>query len=374
MFKIGVIGQNGFVGRHVFNSLGLYPGEFIRIDFERLFFDDIILMDNFVKQCDIIIHLAGLNRHTDPDILYKTNVALTENLIASLQRTKSKAHVLFSSSTQEGKDNLYGQSKKLSRVLLNNWADSCDGKFTGLIIPNVFGPFGSPFYNSVIATFCYQLTHGETPTINVDGELELIYIDELVNVFFKCIREKTSNSNFEVKPTFRIKVSETLYILQKFKNTYLESGTIPDLNSRFELNLFNTYRSFIDITERYPVPFKQHTDNRGSFAEIIRVGNGVDGQTSFSTTLPGITRGNHFHTRKVERFAVIKGNALIQLRMVGSEQVFNFYLSGNDPSYVDMPIWYAHNIKNVGEEELYTIFWISEFFDSADSDTYFEAV
>ena len=373
MLKIGVTGQNGFVGGHVFNSLGLYPDEFTRINFERAFFDDAVLMDNFVKQCDVIIHLAGLNRHADPHVLYKTNIALTENLIASLQRTKSKAHLLFSSSTQEEKDNLYGQSKKLSRILLSDWAGSCDGKFTGFIIPNVFGPFGSPFYNSVIATFCYQLTHGETPTINVDGELELIYIDELINVFLKCISEKTSNSIFEVKPTFRIKVSETLYILQKFKNTYLESGTIPDLNNRFELNLFNTFRSFIDV-ERYPVHFKQHTDNRGSFAEIIRVGNGVKGQISFSTTLPGITRGNHFHTRKVERFAVIKGNALIQLRMVGTEQVFNIYLSGNDPSYVDMPIWYAHNIKNIGDEELYTIFWISEFFDSADSDTFFETV
>lgn len=374
MLKIGVTGQNGFVGRHTFNSLGLYPDEFTRIDFERTFFDNSDLLDNFVQQCDVIIHLAGLNRHADPDVLYKTNIAVTKNLVASLQRTKSRAHVLFSSSTQEEKDNLYGQSKKLSRVLLNDWASKCDGKFTGLIIPNVFGPFGSPFYNSVIATFCYQLTHGETPTINIDGELELIYIDELINVFLECTRKKTSNSNYKVLPTFRIKVSETLYILQKFRDTYFENGTIPDLNSRFELNLFNTYRSFIDIAERYPVHFKQHTDNRGSFAEIIRVGNGVDGQTSFSTTLPGITRGNHFHTRKVERFAVIKGNALIQLRMVGSEQVFNFYLSGNDPSYVDMPIWYAHNIKNIGDEELYTIFWISEFFDSADSDTYFETV
>ena len=374
MFKIGVTGQNGFIGRHVFNSLGLYPDEFARINFERAFFDDTVSMDNFVKQCDVIIHLAGLNRHADPDELYKTNIALTENLVASLQRTKSKAHVLFSSSTQEEKDNLYGQSKKRSRVFLNDWASRCDGKFTGFIIPNVFGPFGSPFYNSVIATFCYQLTHGATPTINVDGELELIYIDELIYVFLKCIREKTSNSIFEVKPTFRIKVSETLHILQKFKDTYFESGTIPDLNSRSELNLFNTFRSFIDIAERFPVRFKQCTDHRGFFAEIIRVGNGLNGQASFSTSLPGITRGNHFHTRKIERFAVIKGKGLIQLRRIGTNEVHDFYLDGDEPAYVDMPIWYTHNIKNIGDDILYTIFWINEPFDENDTDTYFEIV
>jgi len=374
MLKIGVTGQNGFVGRHMYNSLGLHPDEFTRIDFERNFFDDPELLDNFVLQCDVIIHLAGLNRHSDVDILYKTNIALTKNLVDSLQRTKSMAHVLFSSSTQEEKDTQYGQSKKLSRALFDDWASKCEGRFAGLIIPNVFGPFGSPFYNSVIATFCHQLTHGETPTINIDGGLELIYIDELVHIFLECIRKKTSNSNYKVLPTFCIKVSDALYLLQKFRDTYFENGTIPDLNSRFELNLFNTYRSFIDLSERYPVQFKQYSDNRGSFAEMIRVGNGVHGQTSFSTTLPGITRGNHFHTRKVERFAVIKGTALIQLRRIGCEQVFSFYLSGDVPSYVDIPIWYAHNIKNIGDEELYTIFWISEFFDSADSDTYFEEV
>ena len=373
MLKIGITGQNGFIGKHIFNSLGLYPDEFVRIIFEKSFFENSDLMDNFVQQCDVIIHLACLNRHTDSDVLYKTNIALTENLIFSLQRTNSKAYVLFSSSTQERKDNLYGQSKNLSRELLNDWCKKSQGKFTGFIIPNVFGPFGRPFYNSVIATFCYQLIHDETPTINVDDEMSLIYVDELVNVFLKCIREKTSNLILEVKPTFCIKVSETLSILQKFKDTYLESGTIPDLNSRFELNLFNTFRSFIDI-KKYPVDFVQNKDERGSFAEIIRVEKCGYGQTSYSVTLPGKTRGNHFHTRKVERFAVIKGNALIQLRKVGSKEIFNLQLSGSNPSFVDMPVWYIHNIKNIGNEDLYTIFWINEAYDTNDSDTYFEII
>jgi UDP-2-acetamido-2,6-beta-L-arabino-hexul-4-ose reductase len=128
----------------------------------------------------------------------------------------------------------------------------------------------------------------------------------------------------------------------------------------------------MDIANHFPVSFVEHTDDRGSFVEIIRLG--VGGQVSFSTTIPGITRGNHYHTRKIERFAVIKGKALIQLRRIGTDEVLDFYLDGDAPSYVDMPIWYTHNIKNIGNEVLYTNFWINEFFDPNDPDTYFENV
>ena len=128
----------------------------------------------------------------------------------------------------------------------------------------------------------------------------------------------------------------------------------------------------MDIANHFPVKFVEHTDLRGSFFEVIRLG--IGGQVSFSTTVPGITRGNHYHTRKIERFAVIKGKALIQLRRIGTDEVLDFYLNGEEPSYVDMPIWYTHNIKNIGEEVLYTNFWINEFYDNKDPDTYFENV
>jgi UDP-2-acetamido-2,6-beta-L-arabino-hexul-4-ose reductase len=128
----------------------------------------------------------------------------------------------------------------------------------------------------------------------------------------------------------------------------------------------------MDIASYFPKKFVQHSDNRGAFVEIAR--QGIPGQTSFSTTLPGITRGNHFHTRKIERFAVIKGKALIQLRRIGTDEVLEFYLDGDDSAYVDMPIWYTHNIKNIGEDTLYTIFWINEAFDVNNPDTYFEIV
>ncbi|WP_187477631.1 NAD-dependent epimerase/dehydratase family protein [Amniculibacterium sp. G2-70] len=370
--KIGITGQNGFVGSHLYHTLGLFPEEFERIDFQKEFFDDETKLDNFVSQCNVIVHLAAMNRHESEQFIYDTNVALANNLVESLKRTNSKAHVLMSSSTQEERDNLYGKSKKEGRVAIVNWAKENGGKATGLIIPNVFGAFGKPFYNSFIATFCYQLTHGETPTIANDGEVKLIYVQELVYKIIDEIRSEKSQPELFVEPTSTKKVSEVLALLNEYKTKYFDGGEIPVLNSNFEHNLFNTYRSYIDNKTHYPVKFTQHTDPRGAFVEVIRLG--IGGQCSFSTTVPGITRGNHYHTRKIERFAVIKGKALIQLRKIGTDEVLDFYLEGTEPAYVDMPIWYTHNIKNIGEEDLYTIFWIDEPFNPEDADTFFEVV
>lgn len=372
MKKIGVTGQSGFVGKHLYNTLGLFPEEFERIDFDKSFFEDEKILDSFVKQCDVIVHLAAMNRHHDPEIIYQTNTGLVKSLVASLNRTSSSAHVLFSSSSQEERDNLYGKSKREGRENLAEWAEKAGGKFTGMVIPNVFGPFGIPFYNSVVATFCHQVSRNETPKIEVDGDLKLIYVGELVSVILEEIRSDRSKPEFIVPHTSESKVSEILDLLNSYKDQYQDKGIIPAIGSTFELNLFNTYRCYMDIENHFPVKFTQHIDPRGAFVEVIRLN--VGGQVSFSTTVPGITRGNHFHTRKIERFAVIKGKALIQLRQIGTNQVLNFDLDGNEPAYVDMPVWYTHNIKNTGEDELYTIFWINEFFNPDDADTYFEGV
>lgn len=372
MKRIGITGQNGFVGNHLYNTLGLFPEEFIRVDFKKEFFDDDRALDQFVSSCDVIVHLAAMNRHDSEQVIYDTNIGLAKDLVSSLERTGSKAHILISSSTQEERDNLYGKSKREGREMIADWAKTNGGKVTGLVIPNVFGAFGKPFYNSFIATFCYQLTHGETPTIANDGEVKLIYVQELVDLIIKEIHSEESNPELWLEPTATKKVSEVLALLNEYKEKYLNEGEIPVINSTFEHNLFNTYRSYIDHKTKFPVKFVQHTDPRGAFVEVIRLG--IGGQCSFSTTVPDVTRGNHFHTRKIERFAVIKGKALIQLRKIGTDEVMDFYLDGNEPSYVDMPIWYTHNIKNIGEEELYTIFWINEPFNPADADTYFETV
>lgn len=372
MLKVGITGQKGFVGTHLFNTLGLQPEVFERVVFERAYFENNDTLDAFVSQCDVIIHLAALNRHNEPEVIYDTNLNLVELLVASLERTSSTAHVLISSSSQEERDNLYGKSKKEGRELLANWATHNGTNFTGLIIPNVFGPFGQPYYNSVVATFSHQVANGETPIIEIDGDLKLIYVAELVQEIIRAIQTKNSDSKYIVKHTSEAKVSELLALLQNYKATYQDKGEIPAINNTFELNLFNTFRCYMDVKNHFPVKFTQHTDPRGTFVEVIRLG--VGGQVSFSTTVPGITRGNHYHTRKIERFAVIKGKALIQLRKIGTDEVLDFYLDGDEPAYVDMPIWYTHNIKNIGDEVLYTNFWINEFFDPNDPDTYFENV
>jgi UDP-2-acetamido-2,6-beta-L-arabino-hexul-4-ose reductase len=373
MLKIGITGQDGFVGKHLYNTLGLYPDTFERIYFDKSFFQSNNSLDIFVNKCDVIIHLAAMNRHTDAQVIYVTNIDIVKTLIASLSRTNSKAHVLMSSSTQEDQDNLYGKSKKEGRQLFKNWANTSEGHFTGLIIPNVFGPFGRPNYNSVVATFCHKLTHNEMPIINVDVNMKLIYIGELVEAIIKTINHSpVSSSTITIAHTQECLVSNLLELLQTFKDQYQDNGAIPLLNNSFEVNLFNTFRCYMDIANHFPVKFKQNPDSRGSFVEVIRLN--IGGQVSFSTTVPNITRGNHFHTRKIERFAVIKGKAIIQLRQIGTDEVLNFELDGNEPAYVDMPIWYTHNIKNTGTEELYTIFWINEFYNPDNPDTYFESV
>ena len=372
MITIGITGQNGFIGQHLFNSIGLKKETFKLIDFKNEYFKNEKQLDDFVLKCDVIVHLAAMNRHSDDQVIYNTNIQLVDNLVASLERTNSKSHVIMSSSLQEEKDNLYGKSKKDGRKLFLKWERNSNGIFSGLIIPNVFGPFGRPNYNSVVATFCHKVANGEKPEIHVDGTLSLIYVGELVQEILNVIEKGLSNKKLIIKSTTHIKVSEILTLLNLYKIHYQDNGEIPNLNSTFELNLFNTYRCYMDIKNHFPVKFTQHSDPRGSFVEIIRLG--IGGQISFSTTVPSITRGNHFHTRKIERFAVIKGKALIQLRKIGTDEVLDFYLDGDEPAYVDMPIWYTHNIKNIGDEVLYTNFWINEVYNPEDADTYFVEV
>jgi UDP-2-acetamido-2,6-beta-L-arabino-hexul-4-ose reductase len=371
--------------------LGLFPEIFERISFEDAFFQDKNKLNEFVKNCDAIVHLAAMNRHNDPEVLYQTNIGLVKQLIAACEETLSTPHILFSSSTQEERDNLYGKSKKEGRQLLEQWAERNQAHFTGLVIPNVFGPFGNPYYNSVAATFCHQLTHNEQPKIETDGEIKLIYVGELVEYVIEKIklyrvtqvlytefhRETPFNTakhceTIFIPHTSEIKVSALLQQLNDFKENYFEKGTIPNLDSPFDRNLFNTFLCYIDHSTFFPFKLKLNTDKRGSFVETIKLHSG--GQVSFSTTVPGITRGNHFHTRKAERFAVIKGKAKIELRRIGTDQILSFELDGKEPSFVDMPVWYTHNITNTGDEELYTIFWINEHFDASDPDTFFEKV
>lgn len=375
--KVGITGQNGFIGNHLYNWMSL-DDSIELVNFDKGFFENDALMDTFVKDCDVIVHLAAMNRHQNEQVIYDTNMALTSQLIASCKRSNANPHIIFSSSTQEAQDNLYGKSKKESKRLLEKWALNSEGQFTSLTIPNVFGPFGKPNYNSFIATFCYKLTHNETPEIHVDSEVRLIYVNELIEIITGIAKDhisidkiNTGCYQYVVNPTSTKRVSEILDLLVSYKENYIGKGMFPSLEDSFEKALFNTFRCYIPH-DHYPVHLVKHSDPRGSFVEIIRAN--TSGQFSFSTTVPDVTRGNHYHTRKAERFAVINGKALIQLRRIGTNEIIEYHLDGDQPAYVDMPIWYTHNIKNVGETELVTLFWINEPYDPEDADTYFENV
>ena len=198
MIKIGITGQSGFIGTHLYNHLGLKPDKFTRIPFEDSVFGDKPALEAFVKQCDVIVHLAALNRHNDPQEIYNTNLRLVNQLIEAFETTGSKPHVLFSSSIQEELDNIFGKSKREGRELLSGWAERNAAIFTGMVIPNVFGPFGNPYYNSVVATFSHQLTHNEEPKIDVDAQLRIIYIGDLVEEIRNCIENNTNNKEYKI--------------------------------------------------------------------------------------------------------------------------------------------------------------------------------
>jgi UDP-2-acetamido-2,6-beta-L-arabino-hexul-4-ose reductase len=374
LIKVGITGQGGFMGSHLYNFFGTKPEEIKRISFKRAYFENQESLQEFVKSCDVIVHIAAMNRHEDQKVIYDTNVDLVQKLVNACKAANATPKIIFSSSTQEERDNLYGKSKRDGRKLLEGWVTNYGGKVASLIIPNVFGPFGKPFYNSFIATFSHQIVKGEQPTVIHDSTVNLIYINELSQAFYdEIIKQDTNNIQSYVVPhTSSRKVSEILDLLKGFKTQYVDNGQVPkvDLNS-FELDLFNTFTSFIP-KDYFPRKFIKHTDNRGAFVEIMRAGSA--GQSSYSTTVPGITRGNHYHTRKVERFAVISGKASIQLRKIDSEEVIEYILDGEHPAYVDMPIWYTHNITNIGDTELITLFWINEPYNPEDADTYFVTV
>lgn len=374
---VGITGQQGFLGSHLQNFLQLQK-DIKLISFKKQYFKNIDKLSNFTDRCDFIIHLAALNRHENQNFIYDTNIELTEKLIKACNLNKSKKHIIFSSSIQNKNSTQYGKSKNKCTEIFKSWTNKNHGYFTNLIIPNIFGPFGKPYYNSFIATFCHQLINGVEPNIDKDNKIKLIYVstlvEEIYNIIQKYQNKEENDSNFseiELNYDKNEYVSIILKLLKSFDDLYRINMTIPSIDKEFELNLFNTYRSFLP-TNYFPKKFTQHIDERGSFTELVRSNN--QGQFSYSITKPGITRGQHFHTRKVERFMVIDGKAVIKLRKIGTSDIIIYHFDGNNPQCVDIPIWHTHYIKNIGKRDLVTLFWVNEHYDENDPDTYFEEV
>ena len=368
--KVGITGQSGLIDTHLHNFLRTKSDQIECILFCRESFQDINSLTHFVSQCDIIVHLAGMFRG-DPEKIYECNIFLANQLIQSLECTNHHPHVIYLSSIQEMRDNPYGRSKYEGRKLLETWAQKNNARLTSLVIPNEFGPFGKPYYNSVVSTFSYQLTHNLVPKIEIDTELDLVYVNTIVEKIYEIILSKASDTIINVPADKRMKVSTILSKLQGYKQSYFDNHIFPLFRDKFDVALFNTFRSYID-QDHFPVVPQCKKDDRGYLIELVKELSG--GQFFFSVTKPGITRGNHFHMQKIERFCVVAGEALIQLRRIGTDTIISYRIEGTTAAFIDIPIFYTHCITNIGTTPLTTVFWTNEIFDPQYPDTYHENV
>ena len=350
--KIGITGATGFIGYHTYTYLK-YATDSEVIKLNRDFVND-----KRLSECDWIIQLAGMNRGDD-DELYKTNIKLTSNLLDNISE---KTRVIFTSSTQS--NSIYADSKKVCEDMLLTSVD----KHRILKLPNVFGPFGKPNYNSFVATFCYKLCNGESPKIIQDNNVELIFVTDVVKSFITLMNYDYAPA----LPTAKVKVSEILQMLKGYKTQYALEGKIPKLDTDFKKHLFNTFRSYMNHKDRL-FSTTTHSDDRGELAELVNV-DMSEGLVFTSFTNPNYVRGEHFHTRKFERFCVLDGEAVIRLRKMGSDEVIEYNVSGKDVKFIDMPIFYTHNIENIGKNQMRAIFWVSEKYDEFDPDTFHEKV
>jgi UDP-2-acetamido-2,6-beta-L-arabino-hexul-4-ose reductase len=364
--KVGITGIDGLLGWHL--RVFLHGNADVTVaGATRATFSDEGELRKFVSGCDAIVHFAGMNRGNDEE-LERTNAKLADLLIDACERDSCHPHILFASSVHIHRDTVYGRSKRDVAEKFSRWAENSGSRFTNLILPNVFGECGKPFYNSAVSTFCYQLANDQQAEILKDIDLELIHAQRVASIIFDCIRNGNCGSH-EVSGT-KTSVSSVLQLLSNISEQYGKQ-LVPELGDHFQLSLFNTYRSYL-YPNRFPVPLTLHADSRGSLFEAVKTLHG--GQAFLSHTHPGITRGNHYHKEKFERFLVIKGEAVIRIRKMFANEIFEFKVSGEKPQYVDIPTLHTHNITNTGDTELTTFFWSHQIFDAAVTDTMQENV
>ncbi len=366
MTKIAITGAKGLIGWQTRAWLSVQPGtQVVRVP--KAAWANPGEVAGLVSGCDAVVHLAAVNRGTDREV-HETNVRLARTLTEALECTGETPHVLHSSSTltesDGGTHGAYGRSKREAAEILSNWAKQAGATFTDMVLPNVFGEGGRPFHNSVVSTFCHQLANGAEPRIDADKEIEFLHAHQVAKGIGALIGSGTGDV---WRPAgHKITVSALLSKLRTMDAGY-RGHFIPDLRDPFDLDLFNTYRSYL-YPGHYPVAFQKHTDPRGTLVEAIREGNG--GQIHYSNTHPGFTRGEHFHFRKVERFVVMHGEAEIAIRRICGPDVVRFRVSGEQPVYVDMPTLHTHSLRNIGSGDMIAMFWTNELYDPAAPDTY----
>ncbi len=315
-----------------------------------------------------VLHLAGVNRSVD-DKAFLDNVAAAEQLTRALDSVQARPNIIYANSIQSGGDSVFGRTKQAAAEHLSEWGRRAGASVADVRLPNLFGEHGRPNYNSVVATFCHTLARGENPKILVDRELPLLHAQDASDVMLTLV-EQGASGVFHPEGTL-MTVSTLLEKLEGFRDLY-RTGEIPDTTNRLDRALFNTYRSFC-FPENYPIHPAPRSDNRGELFEGVR-SHGGNSQVFSSTTHPGVTRGNHFHRRKVERFIVLSGSAVITLRRLFHDGLVKFEVSGDRPALVDMPTMWAHAITNTGMQDLTTLFWTDEIFNPELTDTYAEPV
>lgn len=396
--NILITGAKGFVGRNLVSQLHNiqsgkarnYPvsGTDLKV-FEYDVDSDPAELDVYCKNADFVFNLAGVNRPKDQAEFMKGNFGFASTLLDTLKKYNNTCPVMISSSTQAALDNPYGESKRAGENLLFDYAKETGAKVLVYRFPNVFGKWCRPNYNSAVATFCNNIANDLPIQVNDPGVvMNLVYVDDVVDELIGALTgdehyEGTTNytdyTNKEgekgrfcrVPVTHTITLGGIVELLYSFKEMP-EKLTVPDLGDPFTKKLYSTYLSYLP-KEKFSYPLQMKTDDRGSFTEIIRTPD--RGQFSVNISKPGITKGQHWHHTKNEKFVVVSGHGLIQLRKIGTDEIIDFEVSGEKIEVVEMIPGYTHNIINLSDtEELVTFMWANESFDPNRPDTYFEEV
>ncbi|MBO4905018.1 MAG: capsular polysaccharide biosynthesis protein CapF [Lachnospiraceae bacterium] len=369
--KVLVTGSDGFMGKNLIQRLRYTD------DIEIYPYDistDPALLDEYVKDCDVVFHLAGINRPKDAGEYMEGNFGFTGTLINALRSAgNTKAKIIVSSSIQAALDNPYGVSKKAGEDLVFGYAKETGASVVIYRFPNVFGKWCRPDYNSAVATFCHNIARGLPIKVNdPETKLTLVYIDDVVDELIECMygREHVKEGFGYVPTVYDVKLGRIPELLYSFADGR-KKLQLPDFSEGFEKKLYSTYISYIPEDD-LSYPLTMHKDERGSFTEFLRTDD--RGQVSVNISRPGIVKGGHWHNTKNEKFLVVKGTGLIRLRKIGSTEVTEYRVSGDDLTVVDIPCGYTHTIANTGDEDMVTVMWVNEAYNPDKGDTYREEV
>lgn len=365
--KILVTGAKGFIGKNLIAELRNKKHDDI-FEYDRD--TDPSLLDRFCKEADFVFHLAGVNRPKEQSEFMEGNFGFTSDLLNSLKKHNNTCPVMISSSIQAELDNPYGESKKAGEDLLFSYGDETGAKVLVYRFPNVFGKWCKPNYNSAVATFCHNIAHDMPIQVNDPSVVMiLVYIDDVVNELINALERKENKVGefCEVPVVHTITLGEIVDLIYSFKNSR-EDRSVPNMSNKFAKKLYSTYLSYLP-EDKFSYGLKMNVDQRGSFTEFIKTPD--RGQVSVNISKPGITKGNHWHHTKNEKFLVVSGKGVIRFRKIDSDEVIEYFVSGDKMEVVDIPTGYTHNIENLGDADMVTIMWANESFDPEKPDTYY---